>query len=467
MTIAARSLYYHCANNSSSYVEQGADGVWPNLAWDLTAAGERVSVDTVEYLYVSNPEQPLPQRFLNARFETYINVSKRMGVQDRHVVIAPEQTLGQVKRSGGPVAFANKKIEERKDMGIDGILVVHDLWHAVPATVDDAHRLDANHDCNPDIREMTEMLRAAGNKVGFWFRPEFTKTSIANVLSDRIPMAQTYYGYRECQYPDVVSLLRERGISSVREHPEWIRYRKDGSFPYNTPYNWVPMSMAGEWWDRIMWPTLVMSKELGFDYFLMDGGFGGLQGVDYSPRLLGKTDTAVPCQPYWWRMFRSMKAIDIHLFGECTTGWVGGNTNGAAEGDEHYIWMFHQSVLWFSTGPLAKEPENVHKFYQLYNGIHHSIEPNLGAVRRYAVKFYEQNRAPDWVELKNLRQEGPLEISITTSESPVAGGGVLTNVEGTVKQTIRPWVWDDVVWHYNDGTSVVYPAYDKIDWHTE
>ena len=41
LTIAARSLYYHCANDSSSYIEQGADGVWPNLAWDLTIAGRR------------------------------------------------------------------------------------------------------------------------------------------------------------------------------------------------------------------------------------------------------------------------------------------------------------------------------------------------------------------------------------------------------------------------------------------
>jgi hypothetical protein len=24
-----------------------------------------------------------------------------------------------------------------------------------------------------------------------------------------------------------------------------------------------------------------------------------------------------------------------------------------------------------------------------------------------------------------------------------------------------------MVWHYNDGTSVVYPAYDKIDWTKE
>ena len=59
----------------------GCDGVWPNLAWDLAVAGRRTAVDTVEYLYTSDMAQPLPQRFINARFETYGDVSRRMGVQ--------------------------------------------------------------------------------------------------------------------------------------------------------------------------------------------------------------------------------------------------------------------------------------------------------------------------------------------------------------------------------------------------
>ena len=468
MTIAARSLYYHCANNSSSYVEQGADGVWPNLAWDLAIAGKRTSVDTVEYLHVFRPEQPLPQRYLNARFETYYNVSHRMGVQDRLSVMAAESTLGQVKRSGGPVEFAHKKIAEFKelnDTGVEGVFVIHDFWHAVPATVDDAYRLDERHDCNPQLREMTDTFKAAGYRSGFWFRPEFTKTSLPNVLSDRIPMGKTYYGYRECQYPEVVPLLQERGIPLVREHTEWIRCRKDGSWPYNTPYQWVPMSMASEWWDRIMWPTLLMSKKLGFDFFLMDGGFGGLQGVDYAPRLAGKTDTAVPCQPYWWRLFRSMEAIDIRLFGECTTGWVGGNTNCAGGDDAYFLWMYHLSTLWGSES-IDKNSENVHHLYQLYNSVPRRARTNTEAVRRFARKFYEEHKAPDRIELLNLRQEEPRKISFTAGAAPVAGDGVQVNRGMTLTKTISPWLWDDVVWHYNDGTSVVYPAYDKIDWST-
>ena len=83
------------------------------------------------------------------------------------------------------------------------------------------------------------------------------------------------------------------------------------------------MSLATDWWERVMWPTLVMSRKLGFDFVMQDGGFGGMNGVDYAPRLMGKSDSATPFQPYWWRMYRSMKAIDVHVFGECTRGGSG------------------------------------------------------------------------------------------------------------------------------------------------
>ena len=466
LTIAARSLYYHCANNSSSYIEQGADGVWPNLAWDLAIAGKRTSVDTVEYLFVSRPEQLLPQRYLNARFETYYNVSRRMGVQDRLPVMGTDSTLGQVKRSGGPAEFARKKIAELKelnDTGVDGMFVFHDFWHAVPVTVDDNYRLNEHHDINPQLKEMTTLFKAAGMRSGFWLRPEFTKTSIINALSETIPMGKVYYGYRECQYPEVVPLIKARGIPDVRNHTERIRCRKDGSWPYNTPYQWTPMSLMSEWWDKIIWPTLVMSRKLGFEYILMDGGFGGLQGVDYAPRIAKKTDTAVPCQPYWWRLFRSMEAVGLRLFGECTTGWVGGNTNCAAQEDAYFMWMYHLSVLWGSE-TVDRNPELVHQLYQLYNGVCRRSRSNTEAVRRYARQFYEKHKAPDRVELKNLRQEAPREITFAAGSAPVAGDGVQVNRGKTITKVVAPWVWDDVVWHYNDGTSAVYPAYKNIDW---
>ena len=45
----------------------------------------------------------------------------------------------------------------------------------------------------------------------------------------------------------------------------------------------------------------------------------------------------------------------------------------------------------------------------------------------------------------------------------MAGGGTQA-IKEPVKARIRPWTWSDAVWHYNDGSAAVYPAYEKIDW---
>jgi len=215
-----------------------------------------------------------------------------------------------------------------------------------------------------------------------------------------------------------------------------------------------------------------MSKKLGFDYLLLDGGFAGMQGVYYGPMLAGKTGTAVPAQPYWWRLFRSMHYLDIGLFGECTTGWVG-NTSNAKDEDKNYLWMFSLGTIWGSSA-LRDNPETLHKIHQLYNGLPRNGMPrlqpsNTDPVRRYARKFYAQHAVPEWIELKNLRMGEPLEISVAIGRAPISGEDSLadTDVGETTQRTIRPWVWDDVVWHYSDGTSVVYPAYDQIDWNAE
>jgi len=467
LTIGARSLYYHCANNSASYPEQGADGAWPNLAWDLAIAGKRTAVETVEYLYTSEMSQPLPQRYLNARLEALTDVSRRMGLQDTLAALAVTGTLGEVQRDGGPVSHAEKWVAKLKVSGIDGYHIFHDFWHAVPVTVDDAYRLDETHDCNPSLKAMCDKFHAAGIKVGFWYRPEFVKTSILNALSATIPTAETYYGYKECDYPDVVSLLKQRGIPLFRENPSWVRVQRDGSWPVNTPYQWVPMNLASGWWDRVMWPTLWMSKKLGFDWVLFDGGFAGASGVYYPALGEGKTGRAVACQPYWWRMWRSLHRLGLQQFGECTAGWKGGFVNLTGPGDEYYIWMYQASAIW-GNEELAG-PAQLHKLYQLYNGSGGGRiqKPEAGAVCRYAQRFYKTHKAPDWIEFTGLKQGEPREVTYKVAESPVAGSATRISEAGAIKETVRPWDWGDVVWHYDDGTQAVYPAYEKIEWSKE
>jgi len=467
LTIAARSLYYHCAQASASYIEQGADGVWPNLAWDLGAAGRRTAVDTVEYLYTAEMQQPLPQRYSNARFEALGDVSLRMGVQDRIVATASEQHLGEITRSGGPVPYAERYIKALADEGVGAFgAAFHDTWLSNPYIVDERYVLDPDYAENTALRAMCDALRGAGYAVGYWYRPEVVKTSLVNVLSERLPANNGFYhthGVAERQIPDATERLTLHGIPLVRENSHWIRRQRDGAWPTGTPYQWVPMSMASAWWDRVMWPTLVTSRRLGFSYVLQDGGFGGLSGVDYSPMLDGRAAQAVPCQPFWWRLFRSAHQAGIDLIGECTVGWKGGFVNLAGDGDQYRLWMFQCSLMYDARALSA--PTHVHQLYQLYNS--QRSDSGDAAVRRYARRFYAANPPPDWVEMLDLRPLPPVDVTAKVASSPVAGGATRASEADTVSGTVRPWTWGDAVWHYADGRRVVYPAYEDIDWSKE
>ncbi|MCX6632353.1 MAG: hypothetical protein NTW28_32490, partial [Candidatus Solibacter sp.] len=341
LTIAARSLYYYCANNSASYIEEGADGVWPNLAWDLAIGGKRTGVDTVEYLYTSDTAQLLPQRYVNARFEIYGDVSRRMGVQNTVAGTVMEQFHIKPDPEGNPLGpMVDRIVEQKKGSGVNDVGFFETIWNVAFYAVDPEYRQDELYGLNPQIKAAADKLRAAGIRAGFWFRPEVVKTSIVCVLSDKMPDAKYDWFYNGGKYPDLVKLLSERGVPIVRNNPGWIRRQRDGAWPAQTPYNWVEMSMAGGWWDQVVWPAIAMSRKLGYDWMLMDGGFGGMQGVDYAPMLAGKSPGAVACQPYWWRMFRSMHSIGMDNVGECTLGWRGGDVVNTGDGDEYFLWMF-------------------------------------------------------------------------------------------------------------------------------
>ncbi len=463
LTITARSLYYHAANNSASYIAQGADGVWPNLAWDLAASGTRTPVDTVEYLYTADTAQPLPQRYINARLETLHAVSARMGVQDSLKVSNIASSLGNIVHKGGPVPFANATLKELNGKGINAVAMYHDTWQACPVANEPAWRFDPAYRANPALAAMCDRFHATGVHVGFWFRPEFCMTSIPTAFSTPMLASEQYYHSIEwSSYPPPTEtrVAREGALTEIRDHPEWIRRQRDGSWPTGTAYQWIPMSLTSDWWDTIMWPALHTSAALGFDCVLTDGGFGGMQGVDYAPVLAGKTDTAVPCQPYWWRYFRTLHALGIRQFGECTCGWLGAITSVGGVTDAQNVWMFSGGSLVFSA-QMLKTPEALHQAYQLYNSCWSDL-PAANAVRRYAVAMYEKNPAPDWIELHNLRRGDPVTVTQTTGALP--GQPLRATPEQPYTYTTRPWTWDGATWHYNDGHTVDYPAYGAVDW---
>jgi len=113
-------------------------------------------------------------------------------------------------------------------------------------------------------------------------------------------------------------------------------------------------------------------------------------------------------------------------------------------------------------------PEFLHRLHQLYNGTEFRQGDDLLPVRRYAVRFYRNNpRPPDWIELVGLHQTGEVEIAVQRREAPATGLYDAADAEPEVKIKVRPWAWSDAIWHYDDGSSVVYPGYEKIEWSKE
>jgi hypothetical protein len=457
LTISARGLYYHASQKSCSYVEQGADGVWPNLAWDCTISGKRTAVDTVEYLYASEPKQPLPQRYVNARFEVYGDVSKRMGVQDALVCSTVSMPHFTLKTHGGPIGFADFNIKRLAGTGIDGLGQMLDTWEAIPDIYPDSVRCDPDSGVNAELKAGNEKLRAAGIVSGCWLRPELVRTSLTNLLSDRYD--DLCIG-QNVLYPPSAPIIQGEGEKTVRENLQWVRRQRTGAWPTATPYHWVPMSLATEWWDRIIWPTIHTGAATGRKWYLHDGGFAGLAGVDYAPMLAGKTDSAVPAQPYWWRMYRSMHHVGIGLIGECSCGWVGGDVNLVNEDDQPFSWMFQMGVV---ASSARLKPEQLHKLYQLYNLLYG--DPPVHGVTRFAKKFHDAHPgAPAWIELVDLKPGEQIEVTISKRASYIAGVFEGEQDETPQKLKLRPWTWSDAIWHFADGSSAVYPAFDKMDW---
>lgn len=91
-------------------------------------------------------------------------------------------------------------------------------------------------------------------------------------------------------------------------------------------------------------------------------------------------------------------------------------------------------------------------------------QERLVPVCRYASRFFAEHGSPDWIELKDVQQGEARQVTVKVAESPVAGGPTKVSESNAYTFTVRPWTWTDTVWHYDDGRSVVYPAYDRIDW---
>jgi hypothetical protein len=255
-------------------------------------------------------------------------------------------------------------------------------------------------------------------------RPEFVKTPRANIFSDGF--YTPYYGYNNQVLPPLLPLLEKRGLPLIRSHPEWIRKGRDGSYPAVANYHWTPMSMTGGWLDQLVWNTFRMSAELGCGTVFFDGGFGGMNGVDYT------SGHAVPAQPYWWRLFRLVKEAGLDLYGECGVGWGGAYDFGP-------VGMEAETMPWWFANGSINPPDWTgktnsaalrHRLHQVYCAVDMASAPDAEEHYR-ATKFFSAflrtHGHPDRIVLKSLRRES------------------------------ERWVYDGVDWEYAAGRRVEYP----------
>jgi hypothetical protein len=95
------------------------------------------------------------------------------------------------------------------------------------------------------------------------------------------------------------------------------------------------------------------------------------------------------------------------------------------------------------------------------SGLAHDPVSGHGWDCPYDLSFYQLFDVPN-----GLREGEPVEVTATKGGS-VAGRARPTTPEDPATYTLRPWTWTDAVWHYDDGSEFVYPAYNRLDWSKE
>jgi hypothetical protein len=327
--------------------------------------------------------------------------------------------------------------EDAVRLGMDMVGHAHHFWFSAPYAVDPEILRDNAHPSNVRIREYVDSYKSRGVDVSFWMRPEFVKTSPANAYSDGF--TTLYYGYNMQTEPAIIDKIEREGLPVIREHPEWIRYGKDGRLAADadkTAYSWIPMRLSGGWYDDIIVPTLERMADLGFAAVFQDGGAGGLLGVEYSD------DGALCMMPYYWRWFQDISRLGMEVNGELPIAWGSSTIPTPSEQDAIDPWAVTHQIMrgnldgdgrWFS-------PRFQYIVGSMYAGVYMNIASSAEHAEAAKINriFIKNNGHPDRVKLGGLRWGF---------------------VDPTGKSAIRGWIWDRVVWEYADGRSVEYPSY--------
>ena len=429
--LSALRLYHSVYANLSNYARQGQDGIFPNFMVDCATHGVRHTAEVFEYMYCAKPSVQPPQRYMDATFQY------RRRIADIYQL--PKYLSGFTQGWDWPYKKATP--EEAVRAGMDMIGHAHDFWFSAPYAVDQEILHHADHPVNREIREYVRSFTDKGIRVSFWVRPEFVKTSPANAFSEGF--LTQYYGYNNQVVPPIMDKLAKEGLPVIRQHPEWIRYGKDGRLAAEvdrTAYSWIPVKLSGGWYNEIMIPTIQRMAELGFSAVFQDGGAGGMVGVEYDA-----DGNAHATMPYYWRWFQDVSRVGMEINGELPLAWGSSVVPTPIEEDAFNPWAVSHQIMrgnldggtdWFS-------PRFRHIVHSMYAGAYMRVGSNEKHVKvaRFCQDFIKKHGHPDRVKLQGLRWDF---------------------LDPTGRSAMRGWVWDKVVWEYDSGKSVVYPAYQEV-----
>ena len=311
---------------------------------------------------------------------------------------------------------------------------------------------------------MCEILREAGYHPGLWFRPEFTKTSLPAALSERIPTAEMYYGYSHGSLPG-----GRRAARSPR-HPAVPREPQVGAA---APRRLVPLRNelpvgAHEPDGRLVGPHHLADAEHDGHAWASTAcwstaGSAACRAWTTRPCTWARPTAPWPCSPIGGGSGERMEHLGIRMFGECTVGWKGGNVVAGGTADELYSWMFHMG--WYIGSQGLAEPRADASPVPTLQRHARRRRQRRGAALRARVLRHAPRPGLDRVEGPTARRAGGDDGQRRRFAGSWQRHHAGEKDELTLR--VRPWIWTDVVWHYADGATAVYPSFDNAAFPTQ
>ena len=113
LILSAERLYFSVSRANCDYLKFGVDGIWPNLTIDVAGLSGRRLIETLEYLYASEPKAGTPQHYCNARLQFGRRISEHYQLQRDFAATAFAQCGGldgPIQKAGGSLEKAGESL---------------------------------------------------------------------------------------------------------------------------------------------------------------------------------------------------------------------------------------------------------------------------------------------------------------------------------------------------------------------